>query len=346
MFKVAMLGCGSISSAHVNGWKVQGDRAKMIAVADLLEDRRNARAADFGAKAYETADALLAAEKPDIVDICLPTALHLEYAVKAMRAGAHVLCEKPLCLSAEKAQELLAVEKETGKRMMVAHVVRFIPQYVYLRKAIEEQYPEMSEIFAESDSLGLTAGELLEADSLAMAAKKKPDEWVPREFEFNPDPNRAVWMAALFPGLGQVYNRRYWKLPIIVGGYLGLAYATNWNNGMLRDYSKAYGDLLDSDPETRSYMDLFAPGVKEENLDKSWLQNVIRSRKNYFRRNRDLCIICMIGVYLLAMVDAYVDASLSHFDITPELTMDVAPALLQDGRGVRPSIGMVWAFNF
>ena len=139
MFKVAMLGCGSISSAHVNGWKVQGDRAKMIAVADLLEDRRNARAADFGAKAYETADALLAAEKPDIVDICLPTALHLEYAVKAMRAGAHVLCEKPLCLSAEKAQELLAVEKETGKRMMVAHVVRFIPQYVYLRKAIEEQ---------------------------------------------------------------------------------------------------------------------------------------------------------------------------------------------------------------
>ena len=214
------------------------------------------------------------------------------------------------------------------------------------RKAIEEQYHEMSEIFAESDSLGLTAGELLEADSLAMAAKKKPDEWVPREFEFNPDPNRAVWMAALFPGLGQVYNRRYWKLPIIVGGYLGLAYATNWNNGMLRDYSKAYGDLLDSDPETRSYMDLFAPGVKEENLDKSWLQNVIRSRKNYFRRNRDLCIICMIGVYLLAMVDAYVDASLSHFDITPELTMDVAPALLQDGRGVRPSIGMVWAFNF
>ena len=214
------------------------------------------------------------------------------------------------------------------------------------RKAIEEQYPEMSEIFAESDSLGLTAGELLEADSLAMAAKKRPDEWVPREFEFNPDPNRAVWMAALFPGLGQVYNRRYWKLPIIVGGYLGLAYATNWNNGMLRDYSKAYADLLDSDPETRSYMDLFAPGVKEENLDKSWLQNVIRSRKNYFRRNRDLCIICMIGVYLLAMVDAYVDASLSHFDITPELTMDVAPALLQDGRGVRPSIGMVWAFNF
>lgn len=215
------------------------------------------------------------------------------------------------------------------------------------RQALEEEYPELAEMFAREDSTGLTAGELLLADSLAIATKaSKPDEWVPREVEFNPDPTRAVWMAALFPGLGQVYNRRYWKLPIVVGGYLGLAYATTWNNGMLRDYTKAYADLLDSDPTTKSYMDLFAPSVKEESLDKSWLQNVINSRKNYFRRNRDLCIICMIGVYLIAMVDAYVDASLSHFDITPDLTMDVAPTLMQDGRNVRPSIGMVWALNF
>ena len=214
------------------------------------------------------------------------------------------------------------------------------------RRQIEEEYPDMTGIFNESDSTTLTAGEMLLADSLAMASKKKPDEWVPRAVEFSPDPTKAVWFAALFPGLGQVYNRRYWKLPIVVGGYLGLAYATSWNNGMLRDYTKAYADLLDNDPDTKSYMDLFAPNVKEENLDKSWLQNVIRSRKNYFRRNRDLCIICMIGVYLIAMVDAYVDASLSHFDITPDLTMDVSPTLMQDGRNVKPSVGLVWAFNF
>ena len=47
---------------------------------------------------------------------------------------------------------------------------------------------------------------------------------------FNPEPDKAVWMSALFPGLGQVYNRRYWKLPIIVAGYMGLGYATSWNN--------------------------------------------------------------------------------------------------------------------
>ena len=127
---------------------------------------------------------------------------------------------------------------------------------------------------------------------------------------------------------------------------MGLGYATTWNNSQLQDYSQGYRDLLDNDPNTRSYMDMFSPNVKEENLDRSWLQNVLRSRKNYFRRNRDLCIISMVGVYLLAMVDAYVDASLSHFDISPDLSMDVVPALMQDGRQRYPSVGLMWALNF
>lgn len=196
----------------------------------------------------------------------------------------------------------------------------------------------------------LTVGEMLERDSIAAAQAKAAttadDEWVPRELEWAPNPTRAAWLGALFPGLGQVYNRRYWKLPIIVGGYLGLAYATNWNNSMLRDYTKAYADLLDNDPNTKAYMDLFSPNVKEESLDKTWLKNVINTRKNYFRRNRDLCVISMVGVYLLAIAEAYVDASLSHFDISPDLTMDVAPRLIQDARGARPTPALVWALNF
>ena len=172
------------------------------------------------------------------------------------------------------------------------------------------------------------------------------DVWVPTAETFNPDPNRAVWMSALFPGLGQVYNRRYWKLPIIVGGYLGLGYATSWNNQMLTEYTRAYADLLDNDPSSNSYMDFFAPNVNESDIDKSWLQSLLRSRKNFFRRNRDLCIISMVGVYLLAMVDAYVDASLSHFDINPHLSMDVVPTLIQDGRQRYPSVGLAWALNF
>lgn len=172
------------------------------------------------------------------------------------------------------------------------------------------------------------------------------DQWEERDVSYNPDPTRAVWMSALFPGMGQVYNRRYWKLPIIVGGYLGLAYATSWNNTMLSDYTRAYRDIMDTDPTTNSYMDFFPPTVTEDSLDKNWLTRLLQSRKNYFRRNRDLCIICMVGVYLLAMVDAYVDASLAHFDISSDLSMDVAPAIIQDGRNRLPSIGLQWAFNF
>ena len=201
------------------------------------------------------------------------------------------------------------------------------------------------------DSVGAALEDSLwtaRTDSILAPAKpsKAFDVWEETEVTFNPDPNRAVWMSALFPGLGQVYNRRYWKLPIVVGGYLGLAYATTWNNTMLSDYTNAYRDIMDNDPSTNSYMDFFPPTVQESDLDKSWLTRVLQSRKNYFRRNRDLCIICMVGVYLLAMVDAYVDATLSHFDISPDLSMDVAPTLIQDSRGQKPGIGLTWALNF
>ncbi len=211
--------------------------------------------------------------------------------------------------------------------------------------------------FSQPDTIGvMTAGEAMGLDQSRRSARNDSimgmlksipeDEWVPRPVEFNPDPNRAVWLSALFPGLGQVYNRRYWKLPIIVGGYLGLGYATSWNNQMLTDYNRAYADIMDNDPDTKSYMDFFAPNVSESSIDKTWLTNLLRSRKNYFRRNRDLCIISMVGVYLLAMVDAYVDASLSHFDINPHLSMDVTPAVMQDGRQHYPSVGLAWALNF
>lgn len=163
---------------------------------------------------------------------------------------------------------------------------------------------------------------------------------------FNPDPTRAVWLSALCPGLGQIYNRRYWKLPIVVGAYMGLAYATSWNNDMLTDYTRAYRDLMDNDPSTNSYMNFFAPGVQESDLSRTWLENVFKSRKNYYRRNRDLCIIAMVGVYLVAMVDAYVDASLAHFDITPDLSLDWAPAVIPESRGKLPGVGLQWAFTF
>ena len=163
---------------------------------------------------------------------------------------------------------------------------------------------------------------------------------------FRPDPNRAVWLSALCPGLGQIYNRRYWKLPIVVGGFLGLTYATTWNNSMLNDYTKAYGDAMDSDPNTKSYMDFYPPTTREEDINMDWLKRVLKSKKDFYRRNRDLCIISMVGLYLLCMVDAYVDASLANFDITPDLSMKVKPAVIEPQLGKLPAVGLQCAVSF
>lgn len=176
----------------------------------------------------------------------------------------------------------------------------------------------------------------LVADSLVAKGKKV----------FVPDPIRSVWLSALFPGLGQIYNRRYWKLPIVIGGFMGLGYGASWNNSMLSDYTRAYYDLMDNDPSTKSYMDFFPPNTPEESLNKSWLEKTLKHRKDYFRRNRDLCIIGMIGVYLVAVVDAYVDASLTNFDISPDLSMQVAPTLIRDVATPYPALGVYWAINF
>lgn len=163
---------------------------------------------------------------------------------------------------------------------------------------------------------------------------------------FNPSPERAVWLSALFPGLGQIYNRRYWKLPIVVGGFMGLGYATNWNNNMLTEYSQAYRDIMDSDPSTKSYMDFFPSTTKEEDLDKTWLTNILKRRRDFYRRNRDLCIICLVGMYALCMLDAYVDASLAHFDVSPDLSIDWSPAMMISPGSRKLSLGVNWAFNF
>ena len=163
---------------------------------------------------------------------------------------------------------------------------------------------------------------------------------------FNPDPMRAVWMSALFPGLGEIYNRRYWKLPIIVGGFMGLGYATSWNNSQYQDYAQGYRDIMDNDPSSNSYMNFFPPTTSESDIDTAWLSNVMKQRKDYFRRNRDLCIICVVALYLLCMVDSYVDASLAHFDISPDLALDLAPAVIPMRGPSKYSYGLNWALTF
>ena len=147
---------------------------------------------------------------------------------------------------------------------------------------------------------------------------------------FIPDSNRSVWLAMVFPGAGQIYNRKYWKLPIVYGGFVGCAYALSWNNKMYKDYSQAYLDIMDDDPNTKSFED-FLPLNSNISGQEERFKEIFRKRKDLYRRQRDLSIFCFIGVYLLSVIDAYVDAELSDFDITKDIGLKVEPTIFNDG---------------
>ena len=163
---------------------------------------------------------------------------------------------------------------------------------------------------------------------------------------FIPNSNRATWLAMVFPGAGQIYNRKYWKLPIVYGGFVGCAYALNWNNKMYKDYSQAYLDIMDDDPNTKSYED-FLPLNSSISGQEERFKEIFRKRKDIYRRQRDLSIFAFIGVYLLSVIDAYVDAELSDFDISKDIGLKVEPAVFNDGKSTNfNSVGLQCSLKF
>lgn len=167
---------------------------------------------------------------------------------------------------------------------------------------------------------------------------------------WRPNPKRAMWLAIVLPGAGQIYNRKYWKLPIVYGGFVGCAYAMRWNNQMYSDYSQAYLDLMDDDPNTQSYNQFLHLGAKIDETNIQRYQQLFKKRKDKFRRWRDLSFFCLVGVYALSIVDAYVDASLSEFDISKDLSLRVEPTILNNDRERNPfkanSLGLSCSLNF
>ena len=146
---------------------------------------------------------------------------------------------------------------------------------------------------------------------------------------FSPSPRAAV-LWAIIPGGGQVYNRKYWKVPIIIGGMTALYYAISWNNNNLLEYAKAYSDIKSDDPMTNDSWIAFVPAGADPNSYRTngSFQETLRHGRDFYRRNRDLSIIVSVGVYALSIIDAYVDAELAHFDISPELTLQATPTYI------------------
>ena len=135
------------------------------------------------------------------------------------------------------------------------------------------------------------------------------------------DPTRAALLSAAIPGLGQAYNKKYWKIPIVWGGFAAFGYFINWHNEQYQFYRRNLIYAIEGDPDYPN----------ETNLDVATL----RSGRDFYRRNRDQLALYGILFYLVQIVDAHVDAHLIEFDVNQDLSARIQPNFipLQTGGG-------------
>ena len=153
-----------------------------------------------------------------------------------------------------------------------------------------------------------------------------------------PDAIKAVWLGAIFPGAGQIYNGSYWKLPIVYGAMMGCGYAISWTNNRCTNYKTAYLDLyadveagtVSEDP-SKSYIAVIPDGYDLDRVGgaSTWM-STLKNRQSTYRRYRDYSILAAVVVYALSLIDAFVDAQLFDYDISPDLTLNVEPQIYYD----------------
>ena len=131
---------------------------------------------------------------------------------------------------------------------------------------------------------------------------------------------KATTLACIFPGAGQIYNRSYWKVPFVVGGFASMIYCIDWNNRGFQRFKKAYNLLADYEQNPDKY-----PNGPTDEFQGRYSASYIKNMRDNFRRNRDLCIIISGALYALQIIDAHVDAHLKDYDISDDLTMNLEP---------------------
>ena len=153
-----------------------------------------------------------------------------------------------------------------------------------------------------------------------------------------PDAGKAVWLGVIFPGAGQIYNKSYWKLPIVYGAFMGCGYAISMMQNRYSGYKTAYLDLYKDvqagtvgTDASKSYIAVMPDGYDMDRVGgaSTWM-NTLQNRQNTYRRYRDYSILATVAVYALSLIDAYVDAQLFDFDISPDLTLNVEPQIYYD----------------
>jgi predicted dehydrogenase len=135
---IAIIGAGGIAGAH-NSAYVNMQNVKVVAVVDIRIEKAMEIAKPHGARVYTSVDDMLKNEKPDMMDVCVPSFLHEEMVVKAAKNKIHVLCEKPMTLDLESAKRMQAAAEKNNVFLMIAHVIRFWPEYMYLKKVYDNK---------------------------------------------------------------------------------------------------------------------------------------------------------------------------------------------------------------
>ena len=165
-------------------------------------------------------------------------------------------------------------------------------------------------------------------DTVSVAAEKQK--------KYTLEPVRATMYAAALPGLGQIYNRKYWKVPLVYAGFGALGYAVTFNSRNYNMMISAYQDFTDIIPETDSYIELltsldpseYDPVLHPDTYNPStasWVKTQLLNGVDYYRKYRDLSYIGIAAWYLITIIDAHVDASLFDYDISDNLKATLAP---------------------
>jgi len=148
-------------------------------------------------------------------------------------------------------------------------------------------------------------------------------------------PKKAAYLSAALPGLGQAYNKRYWKIPIVLGAFGTVGYFIGWNNNKYQQYRNAY--LLKKSFPLEELDDDLAINISEDNLQRGL---------DYYRRNRDLLMILLVGVYIIQILDAHIDAHLMEFDVSDDLTFRVEPGFESQSLWTSKQYGLKLTLNF
>ncbi len=159
------------------------------------------------------------------------------------------------------------------------------------------------------------------------------------------DVKKATTLACICPGAGQIYNKSYWKVPFVVGGFATLGYCIDWNNRGYKRFKKAYKLLAAYEENPEAF-----PNGPTDEFRGRYSASFIRNLRNNYRRNRDLCIILTGAMYVLQIVDAHVDAHLKDYDISDDLSMNIEPMVdytyVPTVGNHRPIVGFNMSINF